>query len=237
MPDIVLADVFMPGRNGYEVCAEIKSDPLLAGIPVVLMVGSFEPFDSSESARVKCDAFITKPFDTTELAQIVHSLIGRAHGSQSSADPSPMAHQHKIFSSEAFTGKRLVTPRTRESFLGAGRILDLFDSPIAAPSETASALAAVAAGQDALVPPAPVSAGAAWAAASSREAENVRPNAMSLSEQALDSIVEKVVRRMSREVVREIAWEVIPELSETLVRQYLQERGVPRNIEPCPPAG
>src|SRR5437867_31272 len=44
-PDFVLADVFMPGRNGYEVCESLKSDPELAGVPVILMVGTFEAFD------------------------------------------------------------------------------------------------------------------------------------------------------------------------------------------------
>lgn len=75
-PDIVLADVFMPGRNGYEVCARIKEDPELSKIPVVLLVGTFEPFDETEASRAKCDAYLTKPFDTSELLQVVHSLWG-----------------------------------------------------------------------------------------------------------------------------------------------------------------
>ena len=45
----------------------IKEDPELANIPVVLLVGTFEPFDEIEASRVKCDAYLTKPFDTSEL--------------------------------------------------------------------------------------------------------------------------------------------------------------------------
>ena len=44
-PDLILADVVMPEKNGYEVCEAIKRDPSTAGIPVVLLAGTFEPFD------------------------------------------------------------------------------------------------------------------------------------------------------------------------------------------------
>jgi CheY-like chemotaxis protein len=50
-PALVLADIFMPGKNGYEVCDYIKSDPSLSPTPVILLVGAFEPFDSNEAAR------------------------------------------------------------------------------------------------------------------------------------------------------------------------------------------
>ena len=43
-PDLVMADVVMPGKNGYEVCEAIKSDPALADVPVILLSGTFEPF-------------------------------------------------------------------------------------------------------------------------------------------------------------------------------------------------
>jgi len=46
-PDVVLADVFMPEINGYEVCRHIKQNAKLQHIPVMLLVGSFEPFDEA----------------------------------------------------------------------------------------------------------------------------------------------------------------------------------------------
>jgi CheY-like chemotaxis protein len=46
-PDVVLADVFMPHMNGYEVCEYIKQNQRLKHIPVMLLVGSFEPFDEA----------------------------------------------------------------------------------------------------------------------------------------------------------------------------------------------
>ena len=54
-PDIVLADVFMPEKNGFEVCEYIKRNEKLRHIPVMLLVGSFEPFDEGEARRVGAD--------------------------------------------------------------------------------------------------------------------------------------------------------------------------------------
>jgi len=61
-PDLVLADVFMPVRNGYEVCQYVKSDPSLAHIPVILLVGAFDPLDEKEARRVGADGVLKKPF-------------------------------------------------------------------------------------------------------------------------------------------------------------------------------
>src|SRR5436190_23803327 len=63
-PDIVLADVFMPSRNGYEVCEYVKTNEKLKHIPVMLLVGSFEPFDEAEARRVGADDILTKPFQS-----------------------------------------------------------------------------------------------------------------------------------------------------------------------------
>src|ERR1041385_7085842 len=65
--DLVLADIFMPGRNGYEVCEFIKSQPNLNHMPVILLVGAFEPFDRSEASRVRADGHLTKPFESRVL--------------------------------------------------------------------------------------------------------------------------------------------------------------------------
>jgi CheY-like chemotaxis protein len=63
-PDIVLADVFMPQMNGYEVCEYIKLNDKLKHIPVMLLVGSFEPFDEEEARRVGANDILTKPFQS-----------------------------------------------------------------------------------------------------------------------------------------------------------------------------
>ena len=63
-PDIVLADVFMPQMNGYQVCEHIKQNDQLKHIPVMLLVGSFEPFDEAEARRVGANDTLTKPFQS-----------------------------------------------------------------------------------------------------------------------------------------------------------------------------
>jgi CheY-like chemotaxis protein len=63
-PDVVLADVFMPEMNGYEVCEYIKHNDKFKHIPVMLLVGSFEPFDEQEARRVGANDTLTKPFQS-----------------------------------------------------------------------------------------------------------------------------------------------------------------------------
>lgn len=79
-PDIVLADVFMPQMSGYEVCEHIKQNDQLKHIPVMLLVGSFEPFDQAEARRVGADYTLTKPFQSIRnLIDKVGELVsGRA---------------------------------------------------------------------------------------------------------------------------------------------------------------
>ena len=76
-PDVVLADIFMPSMNGYEVCEYIKQNEKLKHIPVMLLVGSFEPFDEAEARRVGADDTLTKPFQSIRrLIEKVGALVG-----------------------------------------------------------------------------------------------------------------------------------------------------------------
>jgi CheY-like chemotaxis protein len=77
-PDLILADVVMPEKNGYEVCEAIKSNPATARIPVVLLSGTFEPFDRDRAERLGCDAIVSKPFDSQQLLRQVEALLSRA---------------------------------------------------------------------------------------------------------------------------------------------------------------
>lgn len=77
-PDLVLADIFMPGKNGYELCDAIKQNPQFRNVPVVLLVGAFEPFDQAEARRVRADAHLTKPFESRTLVETVRRLINAA---------------------------------------------------------------------------------------------------------------------------------------------------------------
>ncbi|MGA8232855.1 MAG: response regulator, partial [Candidatus Acidiferrales bacterium] len=75
-PDLILADVFMPVRNGYEVCEFVKNDPQFAHIPVILLVGAFDPLDEKEAHRVCADGILKKPFVPPDplIAMVVSTL-------------------------------------------------------------------------------------------------------------------------------------------------------------------
>ena len=95
-PDIVLADVFMPGASGYEVCEYIKQDAQLKHIPVMLLVGSFEPFDEAEARRVGADDILTKPFQS--IRRLIDKVGGLVSGTPATED-SPTAELPKVESS------------------------------------------------------------------------------------------------------------------------------------------
>ncbi|MDQ3919602.1 MAG: response regulator, partial [Acidobacteriota bacterium] len=76
-PDILIADVWMPGLGGYELCERVKSDERLRHIPVILLVSKFEPFNEAEARRVGADTVLTKPFQSIrDLVSRVGSLLG-----------------------------------------------------------------------------------------------------------------------------------------------------------------
>ena len=79
-PDLVLADVLMPGRSGYEVCEAIKSDPSTAHVQVLLLSGNFEPFDEGRARAARADGHLTKPFESQALLDKVRVLLGLPAG-------------------------------------------------------------------------------------------------------------------------------------------------------------
>ena len=85
-PDLIVADVFMPAKSGYEVCEFIKSDSKYDWIPVLLMVGKMEPYDPVEGQRVHADGVVTKPLESSDLVAVVQTLLAAV---KSPAPPPP----------------------------------------------------------------------------------------------------------------------------------------------------
>lgn len=81
-PDLVMADVAMPGKTGYEVCEVVKKDPSLRKIPVMLLAGTFEPLNRDEATRVSADDSIVKPFESQELLDKVRGLLARSEAQE-----------------------------------------------------------------------------------------------------------------------------------------------------------
>ena len=84
-PDIVLADIGMPKRNGYEVAAFVKGRPDLAHIPVVLLAGAFEPVDEARAQQSGSAGVLTKPFEPQHVIARVRELLGGATGNPGQA--------------------------------------------------------------------------------------------------------------------------------------------------------
>lgn len=91
-PDFVIADVHMPGANGYEVCR--RSKQLRPEVPVLILVGTFEPFDEGQARSAGADSFLKKPFDSQELLQRVEDLLAASAPAPAAAaaytEPTPM---------------------------------------------------------------------------------------------------------------------------------------------------
>jgi CheY-like chemotaxis protein len=77
-PDIVLADIGMPGKNGYEVAQYIRRSSKLAHIPVVLLTGAFEPVDQARADEAGCDGVLAKPFEPQLVIGRVKELLARS---------------------------------------------------------------------------------------------------------------------------------------------------------------
>jgi CheY-like chemotaxis protein len=87
-PDVVLADIYMPGVDGYELCKFIKQSERFAGVPVMLLIGTFEPFDEAEAKLAGADDVVTKPFQSIrQLVSRVGSLLSNESAQKSESAP------------------------------------------------------------------------------------------------------------------------------------------------------
>ena len=74
---MILLDVVMPDKDGYQVCQEIKGNADLKDIPIILLTGTFEPFDADRAAEVGADDFIKKPFESHTLINKVKEMAAK----------------------------------------------------------------------------------------------------------------------------------------------------------------
>jgi CheY-like chemotaxis protein len=92
-PLLVLADVSLPGKDGYEVCEFVKTSPDLLHVPVLLVGSDLEPYHEQRGARVRADGILKKPFTHQELIAMVKKLTG-----QGKAPASPPASADSLAS-------------------------------------------------------------------------------------------------------------------------------------------
>lgn len=78
-PDLVLLDVMMPKRNGYDVCATIRANPLWQQVRIIMLTAKGREVEQEKGLALGADAYVTKPFSTRELVMKVRSLLGLQH--------------------------------------------------------------------------------------------------------------------------------------------------------------
>jgi DNA-binding response OmpR family regulator len=81
-PDVVLLDVMMPGRNGWEVAEELLSDDATSRIPIIFLTARAEVRDRAKGIDLGGVDYVTKPFNPVELAPLVQDLVRRVEGGE-----------------------------------------------------------------------------------------------------------------------------------------------------------
>jgi CheY-like chemotaxis protein len=84
-PDLVLADVFLPHKSGYEICEYIKNNARYRHVRVVLLAGLLEPVDDAEVRRVKADAVLKKPLEASAVIATAKRLAEAADADRKAA--------------------------------------------------------------------------------------------------------------------------------------------------------
>jgi len=145
-PDVLLIDALMPGMNGYEVCEAVRATPTLATKPILILTGSFEPFDEERAKKCGADDFLAKPFESQQILNKVRELaqLGASRAG-STVIPQATATQE---SPAPFT-----TPEA-ESIEVPASISTTDDLPLSSPSDIWGAFTPdVEPSADALAPP------------------------------------------------------------------------------------
>jgi CheY-like chemotaxis protein len=229
-PDIVLADIGMPGRNGYEVAQYVKRSPHLAHIPVVLLTGAFEPVDHERAAAAGCDGILAKPFEPQLVIGRVKELLAKPRGTAAQ----PLDDQ-------------LALPVTPAPDGDLGEYFDRLDaafaslssgasrqSPVVNPKPPASSRESPVRGAEAAAAPAPLpplaDAFAALLAAEQHESPSPsaplwpasRQPAPVVTDEAIEQIVRRVLARLSDHVVRETVADIVSTIAERLVREEIE---------------
>ena len=222
-PDILILDVNMPEPTGYRICEMIKQDESTRHIPVLLVVGSFEPFDQGEAERVGADGFLTKPFQSTrDLIVRVEELLGIEKATASAAETADIddLYDNSLSERDDKPDERSVGLIIGDAGVDDEIIETSHPSENGTVSEDRSAPAKVTvdAGaftylDNAFEPPLMVDDGY-----SATDLTREEP-----SEEFIALVTRRVVEKLSDKVVREIAREAVPQIAEKLIREALRD--------------
>jgi CheY-like chemotaxis protein len=225
-PDVVIADVHMPGADGYEVSR--RSKELHASVPVLLLVGTFETFDADAATRSGADGHLKKPFDSQDLLRRVRELAsaGRvAVPAPAPAAAAPFAPELEIDEAAWEPLPDTPSPLPDLAPVDFGASAPAFDdSPLAPMAPMASSAPAFPSFELEPAPapprfqpvPPPVAAPTPPPAASEAFSGP-------LSDADVDRIARRMIDLLGDKPVRDVAWEVVPDLAEVLLKSRIRE--------------
>jgi CheY-like chemotaxis protein len=214
-PDIVLAGIATPRRNGYDVATFVKSTPELASIPVLLLAGAFDPVDQARADQVRCDGVLVKPFEPQQVVARVKALIAAAKRTPGEGVSGASRPTEPAVSST-------VVPPKPESEAAAPTLVreksldDYFDRLDAAISTRASARPTAGPDEGVAVPTLesvlePVAA-----------AEPRTPGSGAVASDALvEEVTRRVIERLGSQAVREVVAGVVADVAERLIREEI----------------
>jgi CheY-like chemotaxis protein len=211
--DLVIADIHMPGASGYEICKVVKQRS--PRTPVLLLVGTFEPFEAAEMEECGADGHLKKPFDSQELVRLVEELL-------SVEDSGEQAFELHTVSEEAEGDDEAEALQGLES-PGFGAVvtefptsdaesIESFEVEISAADESSQAETAEGTFAQTADPETEV-----------QVVDMADQGTQALSEEDVDRIARRLIELMGDDVVREIAWDVIPDLAEIVIKDRLRE--------------
>lgn len=82
-PELLLLDVMMPRKNGFEVCQDLRTDERFASLKILMLTAKGRDTDVAKGLALGADAYMTKPFSTKELVDKVRELLGSSTGAAS----------------------------------------------------------------------------------------------------------------------------------------------------------
>ncbi|MGD0584410.1 MAG: response regulator [Oryzomonas sp.] len=202
VPDVLLIDAVMPGMSGYEVCEAVRTTPSLAAKPVLLLTGSFEPFDESKAKSCGADDFLAKPFESQQIVAKVKALFELGISRASAATLIQPAGEAPVFHAppEPEPLNNPAAPPTTAAAIDSAGPDDIWGAftPASGPAEAAVAGGAFSEqgdafaafgeepGQEAVQPPAaPESTGSQWIPVEEQTFEFAEESAPAFSEPSL----------------------------------------------------
>lgn len=223
-PDVIFADLSLPGPSGYDLSKEIKSDPSTSSIAVIALASQQTPFDPEKGKAAGFDDHVIKPFDTQVVIDRVAQILARPRATVSGVGVSPVAQvpqsgSHRLPTSPGSGAQRPPTPGSG-AHQPASRVKNTvaFGAPPPTPSSQATFNASQAA-------PPTVQPDARRDSSRPRIAtDRAEFNALSDDLNALGLSADQVtaVLALSRAVIEQVVWEVVPDLAEKIIRDEIK---------------